>query len=109
MKDISQVVKALEQIDVGFYCTHEALGWRATVPLSAEEILQYAKDPIGHLAAYYGMLKSEYLAWHKSEYIVHFAGKTCAGKSCKNIVEGGFWVRAQCWLELQGSYCHVHL
>lgn len=108
MTDISKVVKELTQIDVGFYCTHEAPGGQATVPLSSESVLHYAKDPVGYLAAYYGMSKAEYLAWHQSEYSVYCAGTTRAGKPCKNIVEGGFCVDARRWMELHGSYCHVH-
>ena len=108
MENIEQAIKVLDQIDVGFYCTHEAPGGGTTVPLSLEEVLKYAKDPVGYLASRYGMSKSEYLAWHESEYTVHCAGKTRIGKPCKNVVEGGYGVEPQRWLELRGGYCHVH-
>ena len=108
MTDIAQIVGELAQLDVGFYCTHQNQWGQATVPLSTQELLQYAQDPVGYLAAYYKVSRDQYLAWHRSNYTVLCAGKTRAKRPCKNIVEGGNGVTPRQWVDLQGSYCHVH-
>jgi hypothetical protein len=108
MKNISQILGALVQLDVGFYCTHPSYGGRSTIPLPPEHLLLYAQDPVGYLASYYRISKAQYLAWHQSSYSVRCAGKTRAGRPCKNVVEGGSGVEPRRWVELQGSYCHVH-
>lgn len=41
MKDIEEAIKALDQIDVGFYCTHESPGGCTTVPLSLDLVKRY--------------------------------------------------------------------
>jgi len=108
MKDISQIVEELTQLDVGFYCTHPTYGGQATISLSPQNLLLYVQDPVSYLASYYKISKADYLAWHQSGYSVLCAGKTRAGKPCKNVVESGSGVEPRRWLELQGSFCHVH-
>lgn len=108
MTDISQIVGELAQLDVGFYCTHPTYSGKATIQLSPKNLLLYAQDPVGYLSSYYQISKAHYLAWHQSSYSVLCAGKTRAGKPCKNVVEGGSGVEPHRWVELQGSYCHVH-
>ena len=106
--NIQQFVEHLAQLDVEFACSHPNYGGRRTVPLSPQQLLRYVQDPVGYLAAYYGISKAQYLGWHRDNYTALCAGTTRAGKPCKNAVSGGCSVEPDRWVELQGEYCHVH-
>lgn len=108
MSDITSTLEKLAELDVGFYCSHPDEAGAGSLYLSVPELVQYAKDPVGYLAAYYKVSKDQYLAWHRSDYMVVCSAKTGANKPCKNIVSGGNQAPLHQWVELQGSYCHVH-
>ena len=108
MTDLKNLIKTLSENDIGFYCSHPAPGGSRTLHLSPEQLLSYMQDPVAYLAQIYGVTRQQYLGWNQSDYSVKCAGKTSAGKSCKNTVPNGSFTEPKEWVSLQGSYCHVH-
>lgn len=106
--DYSLVAQQLSHLGVGFYCTHPHYAGEVTVALPAADLAEYARDPVLYLAKHYGLSRSQYLAWHESNYSVTCASTTRSGKPCRNIVEGGHSVEPARWRELQGTHCHRH-
>lgn len=108
MNDLKQFIKTLSERDVGFYCSHPDYSGQRTVYLTAEQLLDYVKDPVAYLANLYGVTSQEYIEWHQSDYSVRCSAKTSAGKQCKNCVAGGSSVEPKVWVEMQGGYCSIH-
>lgn len=108
MPTVEELIAELTQLDVHFYCHHAAEYGGRDVVLSPRDLLAYRRDPTGFLAGHYGVSKADYLGWHQSNYSVICAGRTQAGKACKNFVEGGNAVGPKEWAVLQGNYCHLH-
>ncbi len=104
--EIADAVKKLGQLDIGFYCTHDDYAGARFITLTEEQVLQYAEDPVGYLAKFYGVTKDEYLGWHRSGYRVQCAGKTRSGKRCRGSVARN--IEPKEWAALQGSFCHQH-
>jgi hypothetical protein len=111
MMDIhaAEVIKDLASKDVGFYASHDIPGGQATVHLTAQQVLEYAADPVSYLAAHYGVSRGDYLEWHQSGYRVVCCGFTKAGKPCKATVPGLSIVGdPKTWVQGQGGRCTAH-
>lgn len=106
---LSDVIKELAEKQVGFYATHDDPSGQATIGLSSEEVVKYAADPVGYLAAHYKVSRENYLAWHRSGYSVLCSGFTQAGKPCKAIVPGLYRVASPlAWAQGKGGRCTYH-
>lgn len=107
--NLTTAIKQLAEKDVGFYVTHAVPGGQRTVPLSTEEVIAYAEDPVGFLAKRYGVSKADYLGWHEAEYRVYCSGFTKSGKRCKATVPGLSYVDSpSLWAESQSGRCALH-
>ena len=106
--DMQQAIAKLAQSGVGFYVSHPDHSGAQTVHLEANRLEAYIADPVAFFAKHYGITKEEYLDWHRSEYRVQCAGKTSAGKRCKNTVPDGTSVNPKPWVKMQGGYCTLH-
>ncbi|WP_139074457.1 hypothetical protein [Xanthomonas bromi] len=103
------VVNELAEKQVGFYAMHDSPHGQTTVPLSAEEVIRYAADPVGYFAEHYGVSREDYLAWHRSGYKVVCSGFTKSGKPCKAIVTGLSMVaRPAVWAAGRRGRCITH-
>ncbi|WP_176042808.1 hypothetical protein [Burkholderia stabilis] len=106
---LADVVKELAEKQVGFYATHDHPHGQATVPLSSQEVIRYAVDPVGYLAEHYRVSREDYLAWHRSGYKVICSGFTKTGKPCKGIVRDLSMVTSPAlWVQGQGGRCTTH-
>lgn len=104
------MLKELEQKEVGFYVTHPCPYGQKTVVLDAQEIADYSVDPVGFLAKYYKVPREVYIDWHRSDYNVICAGKTKKGHRCRNTVPGLSGVDTpKKWMEGQGLHCNLHI
>lgn len=103
------VVNELAEKQVGFYATHDNPHGQMSVPLSSEEVIRYAADPVGYLAEHYRVSRDDYLAWHRSGYKVVCSGFTKSGKPCKAIVPGLSMVTSPAvWARSRGGHCTTH-
>ncbi len=101
-------LKHLENIGVSFFISvpHECGGTSEII--SASVLEQYEKDPDQIHAHVRGVSKAEYIAWQSSECNVICYGQTAKSEPCKNLVNGGYQVSAQKWVNMKGSLCHIH-
>lgn len=108
MKDIEQSIEYLKNQGVKFYIEQSHQFGCETIFLSQQALVEYLDDPIGFWAKDNGVSKENYLNWSNENFSVICCATTKAGKRCKKIVNGGQFVSAQKWIEMQGSYCSVH-
>jgi hypothetical protein len=95
--------------DIAFTVHHPGPSGNVTLALPADEVARYCADPPGYLAERYGVARSDYLGWHRSDYQVLCAARRRDGKACRGVVPGGSLVPdPKRWAELQGGYCHTH-
>lgn len=103
------LIKDLAEKGVAFQATHASPYGNKSVPLPAEDVTSYSRDPVEYIANYYGVTKNQYLSWHRSSYCVFCADITVEGNPCRNIITGGNAIDSPSrWVALQGRYCHVH-
>ncbi|NNH19245.1 hypothetical protein HLB01_09400 [Bordetella trematum] len=108
MQDIEKFIKYLVERDITFLWGNLGpQGWEK-MPVSPEELPRYLSDPPAFLAQKRGVLRQQYLDWHDSNFNVYCAGRTKAGKPCKNLVPGGGAVSPARWVEMQGGFCSLH-
>lgn len=112
MNEVKKVVQKLELLDVGFVIKHRSSYGQKEMYVGGDELLAYVADPIGFMAAHYGVTKDVLLDWHRSEYRVVCAGTTLANKPCKGTAVGGSnqitMADPKNWLAMQGGYCEKH-
>lgn len=102
-------IGGLAEKGVTFQATHAGPYGSKSIPLPAEDVVAYSRDPVEYTAKYYGVTKSQYLSWHRSSYCVYCADATVEGNACRNIITGGNAIDSPSrWVALLGGYCHVH-
>lgn len=87
--DLDKAIDQLAAKGVLFHTSITSAGGSRTIGLSAAEVKAYARDPVAQISQNLGVTADVYLAWQQSEYMVRCAGKTQAGKPCKNTVPNG--------------------
>ena len=101
-------LRSLSEKRVGFCIPVPTEGGQMTVQATPEDLVIFADDPAAFYAKALGVTKPEYEGWIDDQYTAYCAAKTKAGRSCRNMVRGGYQVSAKRWVELQGGYCVVH-
>ena len=102
-------IAGLAEKGVSFQVSHDSPYGSKSIPLPAEEVVCYARNPVEYIAKFYGVTRLQYLAWHESSYCVVCSDTTVEDKPCRNVIKGGHAIDSPSrWLSLQGGYCHVH-
>lgn len=109
MLDKQNYISELAEKGIIFQIAHAGPYGSKSIPLPAEDVIDYSSDPVTYVAKYYGVTSSQYLNWHRSSYCAICSDITTEGNPCRNIITGGNAIDSpKKWVNLLGGYCHVH-
>jgi hypothetical protein len=108
MKIDHQTIEALDAAGIQFIAFVRAPGGGQTILLKPPEVASFVKDPEQAAALSFGVSKSEYLDWVRTDGTPRCGAMAKSGKRCQRIISGRIQMPIEAWLQKDGGFCAVH-